>query len=331
MKSRVILSASLLFAAGCAATGLGAGADLNGQWEMILTGNAQIAARLDLAQSGDHVTGTAHYPGGPARVDGRVSGGEVVLNLFFENADTLTQWYPRKVAEQAVGISAAWRIALPPGATEGSGWFQGMGLSWNGAEQVTSRYDANGPSNAPAPAPTQRTLRRTGAGPATAGATPAGDRILIEAENESESSIRPLSERPAPNTKEINPSWRPPYSGSGDWYLAAGGESLTYRFTVRTAANYRFWVRDYVDRFQSRGARRIIVEFDGRPYGVFAEVDLPAPGDKGAFGWHRVGGGVNLAAGEHWFKVTKEETTAAAAIVDAFYLTADASDQPAEK
>jgi hypothetical protein len=28
---------------------------------------------------------------------------------------------------------------------------------------------------------------------------------------------------------------------------------------------YHMWVRDYVDRFQPKGVRRIIVEFDGRP------------------------------------------------------------------
>ena len=34
--------------------------------------------------------------------------------------------------------------------------------------------------------------------------------ILIEAESESESGMRPLQERPAPNMKEIGPAWRPP-------------------------------------------------------------------------------------------------------------------------
>jgi hypothetical protein len=319
MKPRVILSGSLLLGALCGTAGPASAADLSGQWEMVLSSNGQISARLDLAQSGDHVTGTAHYPNGPARVDGRVSGSEAALYLIFESADTLTQWYPRKVAEQAVGLTALWKLALTPGGSEWSGPFQGMSLNWNGSEQIISRYDVKGPNTAPAPSPTERNLRRVGAAPVNAGVPEAGDRILIEAENESESSIRPLSERPAPNTKEINPAWRPPCSGSGDWSLVVGGEFLKYRFTVRAAATYRLWVRDYVDRFQPKGVRRIIVEFDGRPYGVFPEVDLPAPGDKGAFGWHRIGGGVSLTAGEHTLKVTKEATTAGAAILDAFY------------
>ena len=159
----------------------------------------------------------------------------------------------------------------------------------------------------------------------------AAERILIEAENEMESSIRPLSERPSRNAKEIHPAWRPPYSGSGDWYLAVGGEFLRYQFNVNRGGMYYVWVRDYVDRFQPKGVRRIIVEFDGRPYGAFSEVDIPAPGDKGAFGWHRVGNGVNLTTGTHTMKVTKEATTAGAAILDAFYLTTDPNDRPAEK
>jgi len=155
--------------------------------------------------------------------------------------------------------------------------------------------------------------------------------VLIEAEDEMESNIRPLSERPASNTKEIHPPWRPPYSGTGVWYLAAEGESLKYQFNVHKEGIYHMWVRDYVDRFQPKGVRRIIIEFDGGPYGVFSEVDLSANGDKGAFGWHRVGNGIKLSYGTHILKVTKEATTAGAAILDAFYLTTDPDDKPAEK
>lgn len=161
--------------------------------------------------------------------------------------------------------------------------------------------------------------------------TPIRAGILIEAENETESGIRPLSERPAPNMKEINPPWRPAYSGFGDWYLASGGEFLKYRVQIPMDALYQVWVRDYVDRFQPKGVRRIIVEWDGRIYGTFAEVDKDALGDRGVFGWHRIGNGVHLTAGEHTLKVTKEATTAGAAIIDAFYLTADPNDRPSEK
>ncbi|OIO28382.1 MAG: hypothetical protein AUJ60_07375 [Nitrospirae bacterium CG1_02_44_142] len=154
-------------------------------------------------------------------------------------------------------------------------------------------------------------------------------KVWIEAEDEIESYVSPV--RPAPNTKEINPSWRPPYFGKGCWYLAAGGEFLKYRFSVPKDGLYYVWVRDYVDRFQPKGVRKIIVEFDSRKYGVFPEVDIPAPGDKGALGWHKIGNGIWLTRGEHIMKIIKEATTSGAAIIDAYYLTIDPNDAPPEK
>src|SRR3989344_8331368 len=145
--------------------------------------------------------------------------------------------------------------------------------------------------------------------------------IWIEAENETSSFIYPVSQRPAVNMKETKPSWRPPYFGSGDWYLASGGEYLTYNFSVPQSGKYNVWIRDYVDKFQPRGMRRIIVEFDDKKYGIFPEVNIPSEGAKGSFGWHKVGGGIELGAGLHKMKIIKEATTAGAAILDAFYLT----------
>ena len=332
MQTRLTLCAALLWAFGFSA-GIAAAADLSGQWEMVIAGNTQRYALLELSQSGNQVTGTARYEKGPARIDGQVSGSEAILKFTFDDPVTLAQWFPRKVAEQGTGITSVWKIALKPGATEGSGPFQGMTFLWDASERVTGRYDASTGGTAPAPAPNTRILRRVGSVPSTGAVTvtEAVDRILIEAENEIESSIRPLSERPASNTKEIGPAWRPPYSGSGDWYLAVGGEFLKYRLDIRKAATYHVWVRDYVDRFQPKGVRRIVVEFDGRQYGAFPEVDISAPGDKGAFGWHRIGAGVSLSVGEHVMKVSKEATTAGAAILDAFYFTTDPNDQPSPR
>jgi len=158
----------------------------------------------------------------------------------------------------------------------------------------------------------------------------AGAGLLIEAENETKSNILPAAKRPAVNTKEVKPSWRPPYSGTGDWYLAAKGEWLSYDFTVVEDGTYNVWVRDYVDKFQAKGIRRLVFSFDGTAYGAFAEVDKPTSGAKGDFGWHKVGAGVALSAGNHTMKVMKEDTTRGAAILDAFYLTTG-DDVPAEK
>lgn len=157
-----------------------------------------------------------------------------------------------------------------------------------------------------------------------------GTGLLIEAENENASSILPPAQRPAVNTEEIRPSWRPPYSGTGDWYLAAKGEWLSYTFEIAEAGTYAVWIRDYVDKFQPKGVRRVVVSFDGVPYGTFAEVDKPSTGAKGDFGWHKVGAGIVLSSGQHVMKVAKEATTSGAAILDAYYLTIGA-EVPTEK
>lgn len=151
-----------------------------------------------------------------------------------------------------------------------------------------------------------------------------GASIYIEAEAESASNVI-WANRPATNTKEINPRWRPPYYGIGVWYLANGGEWLRYDFDVTVGGNYKVWIRDYVDKFQARGIRRVIVKFDGKTYGTFPETTAPSEGPKGTLAWHRVGDGVNLSPGKHQLLVQKEALTAGAAILDVFYLvTGDA-------
>jgi len=154
--------------------------------------------------------------------------------------------------------------------------------------------------------------------------------LWIEAENESKYNIYPRDQRPAINMKEVNPAWRPPYYGTGDWYLAVGGEWLSYQISAPKAGTYSVWIRDYVDKYQARGIRRVTVGFDDKTYGTFPETTVPSPGDKGAFGWHKVGSGVTLTAGNHTLKITKEASTAGAALLDAYYLTTG-NEVPPEK
>ncbi len=157
-----------------------------------------------------------------------------------------------------------------------------------------------------------------------------GQGILIEAEDEMKSYILPASKRPAVNMEEINPSWRPPYSGTGDWYLAAGGEWLEYKIDISVDGAYQFWIRDYVDKYQPKGVRRVVITFDGSSYGTFSEVDKVTTSAKGDFGWHKVGTGITLTKGTHVMKAMKEDTTSGAVILDAFYLTVGV-EVPAEK
>lgn len=143
--------------------------------------------------------------------------------------------------------------------------------------------------------------------------------IWIEAENAVSYNTRLGVSNPM--AREKNPSWRPPYFGDGSWYMGAGGDYLNYEFSVPQSGKYNVWVRDYVDKFQPKGVRRIIIEFDGKRYGAFPEVNIPSEGAKGAFGWHKVGGGIELEVRLHKMKIIKESTTSGAAILDAFYLT----------
>lgn len=143
--------------------------------------------------------------------------------------------------------------------------------------------------------------------------------IWIEAENAVSYNTRLGVSNPM--AREKNPSWRPPYFGDGSWYMGAGGDYLNYEFLVSQSGKYNVWVRDYVDKFQPKGVRRIIIEFDGKRYGAFPEVNIFSEGAKGAFGWHKVGGGIELETGLCKMKIIKEATTAGAAVLDTFYLT----------
>ncbi|MDP1629326.1 MAG: hypothetical protein Q8L57_01760, partial [bacterium] len=155
-------------------------------------------------------------------------------------------------------------------------------------------------------------------------------KIWIEAENETRSSILPHTEAWHSHKWTQSAPWRPPLFGTGYWYLSRGGEYLEYQFTVSAAGTYNVWIRDYVDKFQPKGVRVIVINFDGKKYGAFPEVDKPAPGEKGVLGWHKVGKGIALNAGSHLMRITKEASTSGAAVLDAFYLTTG-SDTPPEK
>lgn len=156
--------------------------------------------------------------------------------------------------------------------------------------------------------------------------------ITIEAENEVSTSLLPRTESWHSIKGKSTDSWRPPTFGTGYWYLSRGGESLSYNFAAPKDGTYNVWVRDYVDNFQSRGVRRIAINFDGKSYGTFGETSTPVPsGNKiGVIAWHKVGSGVSLKAGQHSMKITKEATTAGAAILDSFYLTTG-NETPSEK
>jgi len=134
-----------------------------------------------------------------------------------------------------------------------------------------------------------------------------------------------------PMVREVNPRWRPPYSGTGDWYMGAGGDYLEYAFMVPVKGNYKLWVRDYKSHIKSQqglGVKTIL--FNGQTLGSFPENTEGVVGaDQGAFHWHQVGKPYYFDEGQQKMKVVKKDTTQMAAVIDAFYLTTS-DEVPAE-
>ncbi|MDD5472711.1 MAG: hypothetical protein PHU34_01045, partial [Candidatus Methanoperedens sp.] len=129
------------------------------------------------------------------------------------------------------------------------------------------------------------------------------------------------------SVEEKNPTWRlglsnETYSGTGDWYLSRGGDTLTYNVNVSETGSYVFWMRDWTDKKHPFGSQEITITIDGITVGNFNE----HTGDAG-YGWQQLTS-VSLSAGPHTLKITKTQTTSAAAILDAMLLTTDASYTP---
>lgn len=158
----------------------------------------------------------------------------------------------------------------------------------------------------------------------------AGGDLLVEAESAARFNVRTgVSD---PMAREVNPSWRPPYSGSGSWYMGRGGDYLEYDITVPASGKYRLWIRDLASAIASQqGKRGVTISFDGKSVGTFPEnvAGRSVPYPKGAFVWHEVAT-VDLTAGAHKMRVVKAASTNAAAILDAFYLSSTGK-TPAER
>ncbi len=135
--------------------------------------------------------------------------------------------------------------------------------------------------------------------------------ILIQAENEKTATVNvPYS------PKEIRPAFRQGWTGRGDWYLSTGGDTLTYAFSAGKATSYALWVRDLDDGLHYPGARTITILMDGVSIGDFPENTIR----DNVFHWHKVAD-VTLTRGKHTMSVIKTQSTSAAALLDAFFLS----------
>lgn len=143
-------------------------------------------------------------------------------------------------------------------------------------------------------------------------------KIYIEAENEANKYLYPRTAS-WHSSKEIKASWRPGYIGTGDWYLSRGGESLSYNFTVQETGSYTLWIRDISTYTHRTDARAVNVIVDGKDYGSFTENSIRGS-EPGTWGWHKTAI-LDLKAGTHILTIKKTETTSAAAILDAYFIT----------
>jgi hypothetical protein len=153
--------------------------------------------------------------------------------------------------------------------------------------------------------------------------------ILIEAEDAVKFNQRLGVSNPM--VREVNPRWRPPYSGTGDWYMGAGGDYLEYTFMVPVKGNYKLWVRDYKSHIKSQQGLGVkTISFNGEVLGSFPEnTEGTVSDNQGAFHWHQVGKPYYFNEGQQKMKVVKKDTTQMAAVIDAFYLTTS-DEVPAE-
>ncbi|NMB77493.1 MAG: hypothetical protein GYA23_00165 [Methanomicrobiales archaeon] len=129
------------------------------------------------------------------------------------------------------------------------------------------------------------------------------------------------------STVEKCPTWRGnDWSGTGDYYLSHGGDTLTYTFTVPTSATYILWMRDSSDLKHAKGAREVTLQLDGKTIGTF---DAAAAFNRGTtgYGWDKLTT-IDLSSGRHTLKVTKKDTTSAAAVLDVFWFSPDLNEVP---
>ncbi len=152
--------------------------------------------------------------------------------------------------------------------------------------------------------------------------------LLVEAEDE----VRAVVAKPGTNwdsAEEKKPTWRPPYSGTGSWYLSRAGDRLEYQVQLQASGKYVLWIRDFRD-FRDPAVRPVRITIDGKKIGEFPGNSEPVNPQMGSnFAWH-VAVTVDLTAGAHTMLVEKVATTSGAAVLDAFFFAADPTARPPE-
>ncbi len=144
-----------------------------------------------------------------------------------------------------------------------------------------------------------------------------GGRLWIEAEEE---TARHLASKASGEHDSY------PHFGRAYWYLASGGDWIEYHFQVPAGDVYYIWLRDFDDAKHDPVTRSVRVAVDG----ITLATVCAHTRDGGALWDWTPAASRRLAPGPHILRITKDETTSAAALIDAVFITTDKDARPPE-
>ena len=155
---------------------------------------------------------------------------------------------------------------------------------------------------------------------------PSTQKIIIGGENYVDANVQKTGAE-WDSVEEKCPKWRGnDWSGTGDYYLSHGGDTLIYLINSPATGNYVMWMRDWSDTNHAAGDRQVTVTIDGATIGTFDAASSFNKGTTG-YGWDKFTT-VNLGAGSHTLKITKKDTTSSAAIIDDLWFSSNLNEIP---
>jgi hypothetical protein len=156
--------------------------------------------------------------------------------------------------------------------------------------------------------------------------SPSNQIIIIDGEKYVDANVKKTGAT-WDSVEEKCPTWRGnDWSGTGDYYLSNGGDTLTYLINSPATGNYVMWMRDWSDTNHAAGDRQVTITIDGATIGTFDAASSFNKGTTG-YGWDKLTT-VNLGAGSHTMKIIKKDTTSSAAIIDDFWFSSNLNEIP---
>jgi hypothetical protein len=157
--------------------------------------------------------------------------------------------------------------------------------------------------------------------------TPTIQTLIVEGENYINANVLKTGAE-WDSSEEKCPTWRgSDWSGTGDYYLSHGGDTLTYAINIPATGKYVMWMRDWSDTNHAAGDRQVTIAIDGATVGTYDAASSFNKGTTG-YGWDKLTT-VDLSSGSHTMTITKKATTSSAAIIDALWFSSDLNAVPA--